>query len=537
MRTLKNTLVISTLLLFGTLSGQGQGVVPLMMRDAERVQQAEAFADRWMQQLSPRQRAAQLIMPMTFPKTDKAGLENWRRQVKEAEFGGVLWQKGAPEDVVRLANYMRKEARIPMLVTMDGEWGLSMRFSGTVKWPRNIVLGAANDISLAYAYGRATAEEAKRMGIHVDFAPVLDVNSNPLNPVIGTRSYGSDPALVSRLGLAYSLGMESAGVLSTAKHFPGHGDTATDSHLTLPVINRFRDQLESVELAPFRDYVSQGFGGIMVGHLSIPALHTGTKATSAIPYVVTTLLQEELGFRGLIFTDGLGMKGIQDGAGADGVAVTTFLAGADILLAPVDPFEALDEIVAAVEAGKIAQAEIDRRCRKVLIWKHLLGADSRQPIPTKSLSRDLNAPGSIRLCQEIYDRAITLVKNEGNVLPLTSGTPTYITYTKDAALPKGVDSNAPLILRVTESAAECTPELVHLLRESRSVLIFHTSPYVALKYADALEAADAVVFAYDASEYADQAVKKVLSGKLPFQGTLPVDLAPYYRAGTGLTNY
>ena len=512
-----------------------QGVVPLMMRDAERVRQAEAYADQWMSRLTPRQRAAQLIMPMTWPKVDKEGLANWRRQVKEAEFGGVLWQKGAPEDVVRLANYMRREARIPMLVAMDGEWGLSMRFSGTIKWPRNIVLGAADDVSLAYAYGRATAEEARRIGIHVDFAPVLDVNSNPLNPVIGTRSYGSEADLVSRLGLAYSLGMETAGLLSTAKHFPGHGDTATDSHKTLPVINRFRDQLETVELAPFRSYISQGFGGIMVGHLSIPALGTGEKATSATPYVVTTLLQEEMGFRGLIFTDGLGMKGIIEGAGEDGVAVTTFLAGADILLASVDPFQALDEMVAAMESGKVSTAEVDRRCRKVLIWKYLLGADSREPIPTKNLSKDLNSAPSIKLCQDIYDRAMTLVKNDNGLLPLTTDAVSHIDYKAGVTLPKETDPKTTLILTISDSDTTSTPELIQLLRETKSVLVFRTSPYVALGYAEAMAAADAIVFAYDRSDYADRALDKVLKGKLPFQGKLPVDLAPHYHAGTGLS--
>ena len=560
----KKALLYGVVALLLPLMAGAQGVEPKMMRDVARKTAAEAWADSVLSTLSPRQQAAQLIMPMTWPKVDKAGLANWHRQVLEGEFGCVLWQKGSPRNVVRLTNWMRRKARIPMLVAMDGEWGLSMRFSDSMKWPRNMLLGATDDPRLAYEYGRATADEARRIGIHVNFAPVLDVNSNPSNPVIGNRSLGSSPDLVIRMGLAYAKGLEDNGLLSTAKHFPGHGDTSTDSHKTLPVINRSRTQLEQVELAPFRAYIREGYGGMMVGHLSVPALGTGARATSAVPAVVTDLLQQEMGFSGLIFTDGLGMKGIIDGAGELGVYVTTLLAGADILVAPTDPFQALDDVTAAVDKGILSQAEITRRCRKVLVWKHLLGADSREPLETKQLDADLHPRASQELLDRIYEGAMTLVKNEQSILPLhREDRVALLTYGDDSAdllrstISRVAKADGYTIRRSTGPAARRAilnklrsydkvvvavtwkgfapgEDLTKLLGETKSVLLFHTSPYAALDYMEAMKAATAVGFAYDTRSEGMRAMGRALTGERPISGKLSVDLPPLYKQGDGI---
>lgn len=547
------------------LMAGAQVVEPRMMRDVERKATAEAWADSVLATLSPRQQAAQLIMPMTWPRVDKAGLANWHRQVLEGEFGCVLWQKGSPKNVVRLANWMRREARVPMLVAMDGEWGLSMRLSDSMKWPRNMLLGATDDPRLAYEYGRATADEARRIGIHVNFAPVLDVNSNPANPVIGNRSLGSSPSLVIRMGLAYAKGLEDNGLLSTAKHFPGHGDTSTDSHKTLPVINRSRAQLEQVELAPFRAYIREGYGGMMVGHLSVPALDTGVRATSAVPAVVTDLLQHEMGFSGLIFTDGLGMKGIVNGAGELGVYVTTLLAGADVLVAPTDPFQALDDVTAAVDKGILSQAEITRRCRKVLVWKHLLGADSREPLETEHLDADLHPRASRELLERIYEGAMTIVKSEQGILPLhKEDRIALLTYGDDSAdllrstisrvakadgytihrstgpaarraILNKLRSYDKVVIAVTWKGFAPGKDLTKLLAETKSVLLFHTSPYAALDYMEAMKAATAVGFAYDTRPEGMRAMGRALTGERPVSGKLSVDLPPLYKQGDGLT--
>ena len=521
---------------------------------------ADFYADSVLQALTTEQKLAQLIMPMVYPKRDKASLARFDRMVKDARFGGLLWQKGTPEDVFYLTNRMLEWAEIPMLTAMDGEWGLSMRFSGTIRWPRNIVLGAADEELLAYRYGRATGREAKRLGIHVNFAPVIDVNSNPKNPVIGTRSFGSDPDLVTRLGIAYARGLEREQVLATAKHFPGHGDTDVDSHKALPVIKKSRQELEEVELKPFREYVKAGLGGVMIAHLTVPALGTGSKrASSASPEVVTDLLQKDLGFEGLIFTDALEMKGIVAGVGSGRVGVEVFKAGSDILLAPVDPFALLEELKSALSKGEIKQSEVDRRVRKILRYKYLLGIDKPVFLSSRNLNRDLNSQEGEALMREIYEKGMTLVKNDNGAVPV-KGSTAFVRYGSSLAgaitgqmrdgisitnLGTGASAEEQartlsrygkgqtVIVAVTSTGVKPNKEaLIKLAGRTNLVLVFMTTPYTALKFGEALNAADAVAFGYDNSVTAQRAMGATLSGAKDFPGKLPVELAPYFPFGS-----
>lgn len=387
--------------------------IPDLLSDPMTSMQAEAYADSILGTMSIEDKVAQLIMPMVYPRNGASDIAAWDRMVRDKKYGGVLWQKGDPRVVIELTNRMRQSApTVPMLVAMDGEWGLSMRLHGTIHWPRNIVIGATDDTLLAYEYGRQTAMEAKRLGIHVNFAPVIDVNSNPKNPVIGTRSYGSNPDRVTALGIAYAKGLEENGVLATAKHFPGHGDTDTDSHNTLPVISKTLDQLEEMELRPFRSYIDAGLGGMMIAHLRIPALGTGHRASSASRSVVTDLLRNQMHFGGLIFTDGLGMKGIISGAGGASVAIEVFKAGSDILLAPTDPDRTLSELMNAVKDNTITTDEVHRRAKKILMWKYVLNVPDRTQLSTQGLDADLHSHESKALLAKLYGSSITLLKNE-----------------------------------------------------------------------------------------------------------------------------
>lgn len=530
-------------------------------RDSVVTAKADRYADSVLMTLSSGEKLAQLIMPMVYPKRDADNLRQWDRMVKEARFGGVLWQKGKPEDVCYLTNRMLEWAEVPMLTAMDGEWGLSMRLSGTIGWPRNIVLGAADDEVLAYRYGRATAQEAKRLGIRVNFAPVIDVNNNPNNPVIGTRAYGSDPDLVARLGIAYARGLEREKVLSTAKHFPGHGDTDKDSHKTLPVISKSRKELETLELRPFREYVKAGLGGVMVGHLTIPALGTGSsRASSASPEVVTDLLQKDLGFTGLVFTDGLGMQGIVTGAGSGRVGVEVFKAGSDILLAPSDPFGMLRELEAALKSGEIQQPEVDRRVHKILKYKYLLELARPDFLSGKNLNRDLNNQEGEALMREIYAKAMTLAKNEDGVLPLKNSGAAFLRYGSTLAgaitgqMSDGISitnmgagassaeqqrvlgrygNGQTVIVAVTSASVQPDPvAFSKLAKRSKLVLVFMTTPYTSLKFGEVLGDAAAVAYGYDSSIMAQRAMGAALTGAAPFQGRLPVELAPYFPFGT-----
>lgn len=533
---------------------------PYLLRDHVVSMRAQAFADSILRIMTIEEKVAQLIMPMVYPRSSSTDVAAWDQMVKEKKYGGVLWQKGDPQTVVQLTNRMRQSVpAVPMLVAMDGEWGLSMRFSGTTDWPCNIVIGATDDTLLAYEYGRATALEAKRLGIHVNFAPVIDVNSNPRNPVIGTRSYGSNSDRVTALGIAYARGMEEHGVLATAKHFPGHGDTDTDSHKTLPVISKSLDQLEQTELRPFRAFIDAGLGGMMIAHLQIPALGTGSRASSASRSVVTDLLQTQMRFGGLIFTDGLGMKGILSGTGGQSVAVEVFRAGADILLAPDNPDQALSDLMKALKAKIISPDEVHQRVRKILIWKYVLNVGDRTPLSSQGLDSDLHSPESCLLLSKLYSASITLLKNHKALLPLKAqrrialvryGNTQLSTL---ASVLKGVDSYAitpganhsqiyaklkdydAIIIAVSSATAQPESALIQLCRQVPTVVTFLTSPYTLTRFTNLIKGARAVVLAYDTKPEAQRALANALMGETPFTGKLPVDLSPLFREGTGLS--
>ncbi len=537
------------------------GTPPVMMRDSKKAEAAWAYADSTMKGMTDEEMLAQLVMPMIWPKEDAKSLSSWDKIIDNG-FGGVLWQKGTPSVQLQLTNRMRSRAKVPMLVAMDGEWGLSMRLSGTISWPRNMVLGATNDLLTIFEYGRTTAKEARRMGIHVNFAPVADVNNNPSNPVIGTRSFGSNPTRVANQVIAYAQGLESLGVLSVAKHFPGHGDTNVDSHRAVPTIKHNRTRLDSVELFPFQQYINNGLGGMMTGHLSVPALDSSGRVASTSHSITTKLLQEEMGFEGLIFTDGLAMQGAIDATNGKSLAEEVFNAGNDIFLAPTDPNRFLADLKNALKNGKIGRSEVVRRCRKVLAWKYLLGAHDRRPIPTVHLSEDLNDSKSLELLNTIYEQSVTLLKNNGNTLPFSnrgkmallrfgdSQTSSLLSelQSKHDVKPYALNTNAGersstykslrsadhIVIAVTSEKARPDAELIQLARDKEVTLLFMTSAYTVLHFKEVIALAKAVAIGYDNKEGAQRAMGKALNGAIPFKGTLPVELPPIYKVGAAI---
>lgn len=555
----KNLIWSAIIALIGIASVKA-GTPPVMMRDSKKAEAAWAYADSAMKGMSDEQMLAQLVMPMIWPKEDTKSIAAWDKLVDKG-FGGVLWQKGTPASQLRLTNRMRSRAKLPMLVAMDGEWGLSMRLSGTISWPRNMVLGATNNLLTIFEYGRATAEEAKRMGIHVNFAPVADVNNNPANPVIGTRSFGSDPQRVAKQVIAYAQGLESLGVLSVAKHFPGHGDTNVDSHKAVPVIKHNRARLDSVELLPFQHYINNGLGGMMTAHLSVPALDSKNGVASTSHAITTKLLQEELGFEGLIFTDGLAMQGAIDATSGKSLAVEVFNAGNDIFLAPTDPDRFLADLKKGLKSNKIERSEVVRRCRKVLAWKYLLGANDRSQIATANLSEELNNSKSEALLETIFEQSVTLLKNNNNTLPLAEvgslallnygnskmGTLLYELQSKHNAKAYNLGANDRsgtyrslrsadhIVVAVTSDKARPDAGLIQLARDKEVTLVFMTSAYTVLHFKEVIALAKAVAIVYDTKEEAQRAAGKALNGVIPFKGTLPVDLPPIYKVGAGMT--
>ena len=339
------------------------------------------WVDSVFKTLNTEEQLAQLIMPIVYPSQDTQDIKREKQRFSKFKWGGILYQKGLMAHQLIMNKRLQQANSIPLLIALDGEWGLYMRLKDAPRFPRNLGLGLAGDAQILYEYGREIARECRLMGIHVNFAPTVDVNINPLNPVIGSRSFGSTPSVVSQLSEAYALGLEDGGVLSVAKHFPGHGDTSEDSHKTLPIVQATRKRLELVELAPFKHYINSGLGGIMTAHLRVPALENRSIPSSLSPNVCTDLLKKDLGFQGLIFTDGLEMEGVQTQSLGD-IGVAALLAGNDILLGPASPEAQLNNLVLAYWDGRLPAKLIEVKVRKVLAYKYRLIISERPSTAT-----------------------------------------------------------------------------------------------------------------------------------------------------------
>ena len=375
------------------------------------------WVDSVMKVLTPDQRIGQLFMVAAYSKSGTKP-EEITKLIKNQQIGGLIFMQGGPLRQAKLCNMYQKLSNVPLMISIDGEWGLAMRLDSTISFPKQMTLGAIRNDSLIYKMGAEIARQSKRIGIHVNFAPVVDVNNNPSNPVINMRSFGENKYNVSAKGIAYMKGMQDNGVLANAKHFPGHGDTDADSHKSLPVIMHNRTRLDSLELYPFRELVRNGLGSMMVAHLFIPSLDsTKNTATTLSSKVVTDLLKKEMGFKGLIFTDALNMKGVSEFNTPGKVDVKALLAGNDVLLFAENVPVAITEIKKAIAAKEISQEEIDQRCRKILEAKYWLGLKKTPKTDLFNLYGDLNTPAAKLLNRQLTEASLTVLENK-NMIPL-----------------------------------------------------------------------------------------------------------------------
>ncbi|MCR5658653.1 MAG: serine hydrolase [Bacteroidales bacterium] len=404
---IKNRLLVCLVLAFSVAQGFAQ--------DAE-----SRWVDSVYNSLTLEQRVGQLIcMRANLP--DKPFEEKVGKYIKKYNIGGVCFFRADAEAQVKKTNEWQALAQTPLMVSIDAEWGLAMRVNKTLAYPYQMTLGAIKDDQLIYEMGQQVAEQCQRMGIHVNFAPVVDVNSNAANPVIGMRSFGEDPERVGDKGVAYALGMQSKGLITSMKHFPGHGNTASDSHLTLPTVTRTMDEVRDIELAPFRKMIENKVNGAMVGHLYFPAIEKVKNTSSSLSRgVVTELLKEEMGFDGLIFTDGLDMKGVSEKVRQDSVPYVAFMAGNDVLILPTDVPFAIRTIKAAAERDPKAAARLEESCKKILRYKYRAGLNHYKAVSTEDLMTDLKKKAYTDLRQQLYDEAITMLRNEGQVIPLVN---------------------------------------------------------------------------------------------------------------------
>jgi beta-N-acetylhexosaminidase len=387
--------------------------------DPEFLQASSAWVDSVLNSLTLEQRIAQMIMVAAYSNNKDRNETEVATLVKDQKIGGLVFFQGTPCKQAELTNYYQSLASTPLLIAMDAEWGLAMRLDSTIRYPRQLMLGAIEDERLIFDMGTQIALQMKRLGVHINFAPVTDLNNNPDNPVINSRSFGADLVSVTRKALFYMIGLENNGILAVAKHFPGHGDTDADSHEEIPVLNHSRNRLDSLELFPYRELIYNGLSGVMVAHLHVPALddRPDVPASLSAP-VIDSLLKKELGFKGLVFSDALSMKAITGQFKPDRAAEMAFVAGNDVLLMPDDVPDVIDNLTKMVKRGKISREVVDQRCRKILAAKYWAGLNHYKPVDLHNLLADLNKPEYILLQRRLTESAFTVLQNRNRILPL-----------------------------------------------------------------------------------------------------------------------
>lgn len=420
-------LFITTLILFFFSFLSAQEFYPLLSEKDQTNQ--KKWVDSIYNSMSIQEKVGQLFMVDVFSKDSKDKTDLINLLIKDYYIGGIIFSKGGPVRQAKLSNQYQKISKTPLLMAMDAEWGLAMRLDSTYAYPWNMTLGAIADNEIVYDIGKQIGAHVKRMGMHINFSPVVDINTNPDNPIIGNRSFGEDRDNVTNKALAYMRGMQSTGILANAKHFPGHGDTDLDSHKILPTISFTKKRLDSIELHPYKRLFQEGLSSVMVAHLNVPALEKRKKIPSSISKaIVTDLLQNDLNFQGLIFTDALNMKGASNFKKPGEIDLAAFLAGNDVLLISESIPKAHQLIVEAFRKGKISEERLSRSVKKILFAKYKVGLNNYQPIELNSLLSDLNTPYDDMLYEKAIENALTVLKNDRLIIPIKKIEKTKIAY-------------------------------------------------------------------------------------------------------------
>ncbi len=409
--------LLTSLLALLFLSANAQQINPLIVKDDFENQ--KKWVDSIYTNLSLQEKIGQLFMVDVFSSDPKSKTDKIKKLIQEQYIGGVIFSKGGPKRQAKLNNEFQEASNIPLMVAMDAEWGLAMRLDSTFAYPWNMTLGAIEDNKIVENVGKRIGKHSKRLGVHINFAPVVDINTNPKNPIIGNRSFGEDKENVTEKALAFMKGMQSAGILANAKHFPGHGDTDADSHKTLPTIHFSKERIDSVELFPYRRLIEEGLSSVMVAHLNVPSLETQLDFPSSLSEtIVTDMLKGELGFNGLVFTDALNMKGAANFKEPGEIDLAAFLAGNDVLLISEDIPKAHQLLVNAFREGIITEERLAHSVKKILYAKYKVGLNTYKPVSTRYLVEELNTVWDDALYEEAMENALTVLKNDRAILPI-----------------------------------------------------------------------------------------------------------------------
>jgi len=532
------------------------------------------WVDSIMENLTPKERIAQLIMVAAYSNRGSKHKKEILKLINEQKVGGLIFFQGDPKSQLELMNDYQLASEVPLLGAIDAEWGLGMRLDNTISYPYQMALGAIRDDSLVYDLGKEVARQIKRTGLHLNFAPVVDVNNNPNNPVINYRSFGENKKNVAQKGIAYMRGMQDANLLTTAKHFPGHGDTDTDSHYSLPQINHPFERLDSLEMYPFKELIKAGIGGVMVAHLNIPALDsTGVPSTLSKP-IITGILKDRLGFEGLIVTDAMNMKGVTKGNAPGIVDKDAILAGNDLLEFTEDVPKAIEEVSKAIKQGLISQKELDERVRKILAVKQWVGLNNYKEQPSKNILKELNTGKAKFLNRKLVEASLTVLKNENSILPLrrldtlkiaaisfgaqkqTKFQKCLNLYTEVKNFQLKADANASEINNLKEKLSAYNLIIGGIHDDSRfprntmkfskavqdfiaelstgknTIFSYFKNPY-SLNKIDKIEAAAGLILTYQDTKITQDLAAQLIFGGVGANGRLPVSVGDKFQSGEG----
>lgn len=540
------------------------------LKVTDRENNEKIWVDSIYQKLTLQEKLGQLFMIAAYSNKDSAHINEIKNTIEKHYIGGLIFFQGGPVRQAKLTNYYQSNSKLPLFIGIDAEWGLKMRLDSTYCYPWNMTLGAIRNDKLLTRLGKQMAQENKRLGLHFNFAPVIDINTNPQNPIIGNRSFGEDKTIVTRNAKAYMLGLQSGGVLATGKHFPGHGDTDKDSHHTLPTVNFDKKRIKAVELYPYRQLFEAGLASVMVAHLQVPSLENREDTPTSLSYqVVTELLKEEMKFNGLIFTDALNMKGASESREKGQINIDAFMAGNDILLFAEDIPLTIDKFIELYQNNGLTEERLAHSVKKILKYKYRVGLNRYQPIAVKNIVKEINTPQAEALHYDLYKNAITVIKNAGNILPIANigdekiayvklGDSTHETFlsslqnyaqvdevsdTTIEGLLEKLSGYSKVIVGYHKSDANAWKDhefnvtelewLEAIANEHKVILNGFVKPYAfsAIKFYKNIES---VIVSYQNNKIAHDVSAQIIFGALGSKGCLPVTINKLFPVDTGI---
>jgi beta-N-acetylhexosaminidase len=569
---MKKILVVSFSLLFVLLNCSfAQSPVPFI----ETINNPNKWVDSVFKKMSRNEKIAQLFMVRAHTDLGKKYADSIAQVIKKQQLGGVVFFQGGPVRQASLTNQYQSLAKIPLMIAMDAEWGLGMRLDSTVSYPYQMTLGAIQDNKLIYQMGQEVAKDFKRLGMQINFAPVMDVNNNPRNPVINYRSFGENKYNVAQKGIAYMKGMQESGIFTTAKHFPGHGDTDVDSHYDLPKLPFTAGRLDSLEMYPFKQAFKENLSGIMVAHMNIPNLDSTKNIPSTLSKpIVTNILKEQLGFKGLIFSDAMGMKGVVKFYPNGEADVRGIIAGNDVLELSENSERAINLIRKSIRQNRLTWKDIDQKVKKILEAKYWMGLNKLESVNTQNIVQDLNRPSSYQLIQKLTDASITLLKNS-DIIPLRNdfvrktavlcigqkGETEFYKAIKQAnpnttlfLVPKDLGSieygkvreslkNFDQIITVVydtrkrpSSQLDYNSDLKLLIADIsklNTISVVLANPYT-IAGLPGIESSTAIIVGYQNSVEMEKSAAKVILGRLKPSGNLPISINTFFKFGDGI---